>query len=181
MTKKNAIKILLDQKMKLDTIQLEDERSWVAQTTEYIRIFIGENSDQFKLILNHEISQGRQFSDVLTKEMLATYRKSSIKELKMVLDTSIEVIRIKGIPFEPKQNLLQRLDNSTLLTFSPIVIGIIFTCGMWTERLTTKDSKALEDVVKYKDSLSYLRILNSKIEQNGTRIISDTSKYTNKK
>ena len=114
MKTQKAIKILNEQTDKLMSLKLDDNnQSWVVQTSTYIEMFFGKESSQLSYFIDK--------SNYLFKETART-------ELNTFLNDCIEVISNKGLYKPPKQNVLSRIPDWSII---PIITGLLFIGGVF--------------------------------------------------
>jgi hypothetical protein len=113
MRKKKAILILNQQSNKLKQLELFTTHNWTVETQAYLSEFFGKSS--------HESEHFR---------MNLTDIKSEQKKEKIIdfLNNCVNVISNKGLYKLPKQNILNRIPDWSII---PIITGLFFIGGVF--------------------------------------------------
>lgn len=143
MKRSNAITILKSQKEKLINSSIKD-RIWIIQTSNYIKSFLGEQSDEYRFIINI-----LSFNpSTPTKDG----RKDNIQMIMDFIDNCIEIIKNKGLYKPPYKNFLQKINNAWLIAIITGIISVSFFAGKFTSDLKNVELK--QELKSIKDSLT---------------------------
>ncbi|WP_335977735.1 hypothetical protein [Gaetbulibacter jejuensis] len=154
MNKSKAIDILKNQINKLDVLKPYNTNNWITQTSTYLDTFFGANSHQHSYFKYLDIkSEGKK------------------KEVSNFLQDCIEIISNKGLHKPPKQYLLSRIPDWSII---PIVSGLLIIGSAFGRYQKDISFIRMENELKtLKDSIS---TISSNYKTNNTKKINDNPK-----
>jgi hypothetical protein len=152
MTVKKAIAILKNQKEKLDhPTEFHRDENWVFQTASYIKDFFGDNSTEYSFISQFRFGVLRSNWD--SDQDVSRWIAEKPIQAKKYLDNCIETLQNKGLYNLPKQNFVNRLNDTALWAIISISIPALISIGFFFGNLYTdkqnielrQDNKLLRD------------------------------------
>lgn len=142
MTKKQAIKVLTEQKEKVNNYK--KDLIWLYQSLSYIEHIFGKESHEYQLMNSFNRPGMREKDD---NEFEAT-----IIRLKRLFDTYIDIVKSKGVKQSPKKNYLSQLSDTWLTTLLALIGGCIFSVGVWVGTFSSLN-KEIEKLQKENEKL----------------------------
>ncbi|MDD4730203.1 MAG: hypothetical protein PHN55_15810 [Dysgonamonadaceae bacterium] len=159
MNKKNAIKVLENQKSKLIDNKIYKDETWVFQTASFIKDFFGEDSTEYSFIsqFNFYVKVPNGTSPEETRFLLDNKKNKAEK----FIDDCIETIKTKGLIKRTKINFLNRLTNGAIVSIMTPIALAIFGAGFYfgTEKINNDNIELKsenKEITNKFDSLNYV-------------------------
>lgn len=153
MTTEKAIEILIRQRDKVVDKDHYNDETWVFHTASHIKDFFGEDSTEYSFISQFKFTVIGN-SAMSNEQWRSDLDHQQDKALKFI-DNCIQTIKDKGLYRPPRQNFLQRLNDTWLTTILVLVLSgigtVTFLIGQYTAGLENIELE--RDLKQAKDSL----------------------------
>lgn len=134
MTKREAIRLLTEQKQIFESHKYSDRDIWRLKTGSLIEHFLGLESNEYYSFSKFDFGVWHLSSEDI--DFKAEFKRKH--ELMVgLLDNCIDKLKIVGLYKKPQRNILSNYDNWKLITIAVIIFVAGLTAGIWLKENTS--------------------------------------------
>jgi len=134
MTKREAIRLLTEQKQIFESRTYSDREVWRQKTGSLIEQFLGKDSNEYYSFAKFEFGVLSYGSDKATIKQELDRKHSTMVDL---LNNYIDKLKTFGLYKKPQQNIVYHLDNWKLITIAVVLFVSGLTAGIWLKENTS--------------------------------------------